>query len=189
MTLPNLVTLLRIAREKNYDGVQRRTGETANTLVGTVAAFIAEHFRTRRHALLEFFGKCSERLLIQSKGAQSLPRERNGDPSLLAFDRFSDLLSRSNLVQNPRQPGSSLGGLTKREKLVSTRNRGDTRQEKILDVVALKYRSRRTWSDLCSFPCLSRGKLRNARSSSHAGWKQGDRLSSCDRHRFRPHAR
>ncbi len=46
-----------IAREKNCDGVQRRAGETDNSLVGTIPTRIAEHFGTCRHALLKFFGK------------------------------------------------------------------------------------------------------------------------------------
>src|SRR5262245_2021649 len=133
----------RSACEEDGDGVQRRTGETANPPIRTIPPRIAEHFRAGRHALPEFIGERREWLFIHSKRAKSLPREGNGHPPLLALDGFSGLLSRRNLVQNTCQPGPSLGRLTKRKELVSTRDRGYARQQKVLNVLTLEHHASR----------------------------------------------
>ena len=97
----NALAFSRIAREKNCDGVQRRTGKTANPLIGTIPARVAKHFRACRHALPEFFRESCERLLVHAERAKSLPSEGNGYPSLLSFDEFPGLLSRNNLSKIP----------------------------------------------------------------------------------------
>src|SRR4051794_40936694 len=96
--------LSRIAREKNDDGVQRRTGETANPLIGMVPACVAKHFRARNHALPEFFRECRECLFVHPECTKSLPGKGNRDPSLLTFNGVPGLLNRNDLFQNSCEP-------------------------------------------------------------------------------------
>ena len=56
----NALPLGRIAREKNGDRVERRSGEAANPLIGTIPARITKYLCSCGHALPEFFRESCE---------------------------------------------------------------------------------------------------------------------------------
>ena len=133
------LALSSIAREKNGDGVQRRTSEPANPPIGMVPACVAKHFRARDHALPEFFRKRCQCFFVHAERAKPLPRKGNRNPSLLSFDRIPSLLNGSDLVENSCKPRSSLSSLAKRKELIPTRERRHTGYDDVLEIIEFKH--------------------------------------------------
>src|SRR5262249_49270170 len=73
--------LRHVAREQNHDRMKVRAGEAAHPVIGMVRARVAEHLRTRRHALAELLRKRRKRRLVDAKRSQAIPGEGDGDPS------------------------------------------------------------------------------------------------------------
>src|SRR4051812_29981560 len=118
------LALISIARKKNSDRVQGRTGEAANPSIGLVPAGVAQHFCACHHPLPELFRERRQCFLVDPERAKSLPRKGHGNPSLLAFDRVSRLRNGSDLVENTRKPGAPLVSLMKRKEFITPREGG-----------------------------------------------------------------
>ena len=131
--------LTNVAGKNDGDGMEVWTGQATNPLAGIISAGIAQHLRACHHSLTKLFGKSCERLLVHSKRAKSCPCKGNRNPSLFAFDGLPCLLNRGNLVENSRQPPPPLCWLVKRQKFVPSRDRRDTCQDEMLDIVELKH--------------------------------------------------
>ena len=138
----NTLALSRIARKKNGNGVQRRTGEAANPPIWMVSTRIAKHFRSRDHALPEFFRESCQGLFVYPERAKSFPCKGNGYPSLLSFDRIPGLLNGSDLIENSCKPRPSLSSLAKRKEFIPTRERGHTGYDDVLEIIELERRRR-----------------------------------------------
>src|SRR5260370_10686877 len=133
------ITLGSITGEQDGDGVKVRAGEATHPVVRMILSGIAEHLRPGNHALLELFGERGQRALIGAKCAQAVPGEGHRHPALIFFDRSHDFRGRLRLFTNHRQPGPSARGVAKRQKFVSSRERGSPSQQDVLDVFVFKH--------------------------------------------------
>ena len=80
------VMLRLVPRKENDDRMQIGARKTADPMVGSVQAGVAEHLRPRRHALLELLRKRRERSLVQSERAEAVPGESRRHPALVLVD-------------------------------------------------------------------------------------------------------
>ena len=134
-------TLGCIAGEQDGDGVKVRAGEASHPVVRMIFSGVAEHLRAGNHALLELFGERGQRTLIDAKCAQAVPGEGQRHPPLVFVDRSRDFRGRLRLLMNRRQPCPSARAVAKRKKFVSSRERGRSSQQNVLDVFVFKHRA------------------------------------------------
>ena len=104
-----------------------------------ILAGVAEHLRAGDHALLELFRERGQRSLVHAKCPQAVPGEGHRHPAIVLIDRSPHLRGRLHLFQDRRQPCPSARGVAKREKLVSSRERGSAGQQDVLNVVEFKH--------------------------------------------------
>ena len=81
---PAPITFGGITGEQDDDGMEVRTCQIPQPIVGMVCACIAENLRAGDHALPELVRKCAQRSFIKTQGAQSIPGEGNRHPYRLS---------------------------------------------------------------------------------------------------------
>jgi hypothetical protein len=118
-----------IAGEQDRNRVKIRAGEAAHPVVGMIGAGIAENRCAGGHSLFERVWKRRQRCVIHSKRPQTVPGERHGHPPRVLRDRSACGTRRVNSLEQGREPSSSAGALPKRQEVVSSGERGNTRQE------------------------------------------------------------
>ena len=64
------------------------SGQAVFPVIGMVRAGVAEYLRACHHSLTEFLRERRQRLVIDAKSAEPIPRERDRDPS--AVGRFCE---------------------------------------------------------------------------------------------------
>src|SRR5437762_3604512 len=128
-----------VAGEQDDDGVEVRTRQTSDPVVGMIRAGVAENLRAGHHAVLELFWKRRQGDLIHTQRAEPVPGEGHGHPAMFPFDRSPDLGSRLYFLHDIGQPGPSARSVAERQEFVSSRERGYTSYQDVLDVLEFKH--------------------------------------------------
>ncbi len=129
----------RIACKQDHDGMQVGACRLVDPVRGIIASGIAEHLRSRHHALAEFLRRACERCLVHPERTQAVPGECHGDPALVLLHGFAHGLRGVDLVQDGGEPRPPTGRIGEREELVAAGQRRGASQQDVLDVVSFKH--------------------------------------------------
>src|SRR5204862_7584772 len=129
-----------VTREEDHDRMEVRADKTAHPVIGMIRSGIAKDRGARRHPLTKLFRKRRQTGVIDAKGTQAVPSERDGDPTRIERSAGLDRAAATDTVDDSGQPAPSLIRLPEAEEPVSGRQCTRPSQEEMLNVVQFQHR-------------------------------------------------